>query len=64
MTNTENGCLPPDNQKRKELTARLDADLYEQLRAATYRLRISQNQAMNDALRLWLRSLREGRKRA
>jgi hypothetical protein len=56
---TEKGCLAPDNQKRKELTARVDADLYEDLRQATFRLRISKNQAMSDALKLWLRSQRK-----
>lgn len=55
---TEKGCLAPDNLKRKELTARLDADLYEELRQATFRLRISQNQAMTEALKIWLRKIK------
>jgi hypothetical protein len=41
---------------RKELTTRLDSDLYEQLREATYNLRISKQQAMIEALRMWLGS--------
>lgn len=57
MISTEKGCPAPDNRKRKELTARLDADLYEQLRQATFRLRISKNQVMHDALRLWLKKV-------
>ena len=45
-----------DETTRKELTARLDSDLYEQLREATFKLRISQNQAMIEALKMWLGS--------
>jgi hypothetical protein len=41
---------------RKELTARLDPDLYEQLRNATYNLRISKQRAITEALRMWLGS--------
>jgi hypothetical protein len=41
---------------RKELTARLESDLYEQLREATYKLRISKQQAITEALTMWLRS--------
>lgn len=50
----------PDDSNRKELTARLDSDLYESLREATYNLRISKQQAMTDALRMWLRSISSG----
>uniref|UniRef100_Q01RG7 Uncharacterized protein n=1 Tax=Solibacter usitatus (strain Ellin6076) TaxID=234267 RepID=Q01RG7_SOLUE len=45
-----------DKTIRKELTVRLDSDLYEQLRDATYKLRISKQQAMIGALKLWFRS--------
>ena len=45
-----------DETTRKELTARLDSDLYEQLREATYKLRISKQQAMIEALKMWLGS--------
>jgi hypothetical protein len=45
-----------DETNRKELTARLDSDLYEGLREATYNLRISKQQAITEALRMWLRS--------
>ena len=45
-----------DHINRKEITARLDSDLYEQLRVATFNLRISKQQAITDALRMWLRS--------
>jgi hypothetical protein len=55
---TEKGCLAPDNPKRKEVTARLESDLYEQLRVAAFRLRISQNQAIIEALRIWLRKIK------
>ena len=43
-----------DETTRKELTARLDSDLYEQLREATFKLRISKQQAMIEALKMWL----------
>jgi hypothetical protein len=46
----------PDDTTRKELTARLDPELYEQLREATFKLRISKNQAMIEALKMWLGS--------
>lgn len=46
----------PKEITRKELTARLDSDLYEQLREATYNLRISKQQAMIEALEMWLHS--------
>jgi hypothetical protein len=45
-----------DETTRKELTARLDSDLYEQLREATFKLRISKQQAMIEALKMWLSS--------
>lgn len=41
---------------RKELTARLDPSLYEELREATYKLRISKQQAIIEALKMWLGS--------
>jgi len=45
-----------DKTNRKELTARLDSELYEQLREATFNLRISKQQAITEALRMWLSS--------
>lgn len=45
-----------DRTTRKELTARVDSKLYEQLREATYHLRISKQQAMTEALKMWLSS--------
>jgi hypothetical protein len=48
-----------DETTRRELTARLDSDLYEQLREATYKLRISKQQAMIEALKMWLGSTGE-----
>lgn len=41
---------------RRELTARVDLELYEQVREATFRLRISKQQAMVEALEMWLRA--------
>jgi hypothetical protein len=49
-----------DETNRKELTARLDSDLYEQLREVTYHLRISKQQAITEALRMWLQSISIG----
>lgn len=45
---------PIRTKDRKELTARLDPKLYERLRNATFKLRISQNRAMTEALEMWL----------
>src|SRR5215510_11327725 len=44
----------PSKANRKELTTRLDPELYEQLREATYRLRIPKQRAMIEALKMWL----------
>lgn len=43
---------------RKEITTRLEMDLYEQLREAAFQLRISQQQAMVEALEMWLSNRR------
>jgi len=45
-----------DEKNRKELTARLELDLYEKLRETTYNLRVSKQQAITEALSMWLRS--------
>ena len=47
---------------RKELTLRIDADLYEQLREVTYKMRISKQRALMDALEMWLARIGSERK--
>lgn len=45
---------PMQGNGRRELTVRVPDDLYEQLRTVVFKLRMSQNEALTEALEMWL----------
>ena len=44
----------PAGNGRRELTMRVPDELYERLRQAAFRLRMSQNEVLTEALEIWL----------
>jgi predicted transcriptional regulator len=46
-------------KKRREVTVRLDDEDYERLRQEAFRLRMSHNQAMREALQMWMAAKRQ-----